>query len=422
LAIISNSMATLKIVLDTRRKKANGHYPIVFRLCHLTKSTSIPTDISLSSDDWDAKKQRVKKSNQLSEALNLELNKLKTKYLERLLKTDTGNQQDVTALKNILSGKQKPKPSLDFFAFASKEIQALYSTNKVGNAVIYECAVNSLKGFADSPRLKFEQINYKLLLDYEAHLVKKGLKTNSIANYMRTLRAIYNKSVKTDNTSLAHYPFKSYSIKHERTIAKVLTKEGFDKINALDLSKNSPEFLSRALFMLTFSLIGISFADLITLKPSNLVDGRIVYRRKKTKRVYSILLSPYADSIINDLRSINPHSPYLVPMLNEAELCALTEKKLIQLKLKTCNKYLKRIGDLIEADLKLTTYVARYSWATTAKRMGFSNEVIAEALGHEYGNSVTATYLDGFSQEVIDNANEVVTSSMLRNDKTKLVA
>ena len=415
-------MATLKLILDTRRKKANGSFPVAFRLTHQMRSTTLSTNLALALADWDAKKQRVRKSNPTADSLNHELSKLKMEYQEGLLKLNSIDQLDVKAIKNVLTGRALPIQRLNFFSFAEKEIKDLLATSKVGNAIVYECASNSLKDFTNNGQLKFEEINYKLLLGYESFLVKKGLKTNSIANYMRTIRAIFNKAIKTNNTGLEHYPFKSYSIKHERTITKVLGKDQFIQMASLELKRESPEYLSRALFILTFTLIGISFADLITLKPSNLVDGRIVYRRKKTKRVYSILLSSYAQSIINDLSSINPHSPYLVPVLNEAELSALTEKKQVQLKLKTCNKYLKRIGDQIKADLTLTTYVARYSWATTAKRMGFSNEVIAEALGHEYGNSVTATYLDGFSQEVIDNANELVTSSMLSNGKAWLVA
>lgn len=62
---------------------------------------------------------------------------------------------------------------------------------------------------------------------------------------------------------------------------------------------------------------------------------------------------------------------------------------------------------------ELTTYVARHSWATTAKRMGYSNELIAEALGHEYGNKITNIYLDNFEQSVIDEVNEKVLESLM---------
>jgi integrase len=405
-------MATLKLILDTRRKKTNGSYPVAFRLTHLTKSTTIPTTLSLEKSDWDNKKQRVRKSNPAADSLNNELTKLKCAYQEGLMKTDSIQSLDVTALKNTLTGKEESVLKMDFFGFARNEIDSLMVTNKVGNAAVYECATNSLKEFTQNPKLKFEQLNYKLLMEYEAFLLKRELKTNTIANYMRTIRAIFNKSIKTNNTGIEHYPFKNYSIKHERTITKVLNQEHFNKINNLDLKTASPEYLSRAIFMVTFNLIGISFSDLVTLKQSNIVDGRITYRRKKTKRIYSIKLNSYAQQIINDLKTIYPNSPYLLPIINNDKLSAYDEQRTVKQKLKTCNKYLKRIGETLKFDLMLTTYVARYSWATTAKRMGFSNEIIAEALGHEYGNSVTATYLDGFSQSTIDNANQTVTNQI----------
>jgi integrase/recombinase XerD len=42
--------------------------------------------------------------------------------------------------------------------------------------------------------------------------------------------------------------------------------------------------------------------------------------------------------------------------------------------------------------------------------MGYSKDLIAEALGHEFGNKVTGIYLDNFDQEVIDDMNEKVSS------------
>lgn len=62
---------------------------------------------------------------------------------------------------------------------------------------------------------------------------------------------------------------------------------------------------------------------------------------------------------------------------------------------------------------EITTYVARHTWATLAKRMGYSNELIAEALGHEYGNRTTAIYLDDFEQEIIDDLNAKIVSIIL---------
>jgi hypothetical protein len=42
--------------------------------------------------------------------------------------------------------------------------------------------------------------------------------------------------------------------------------------------------------------------------------------------------------------------------------------------------------------------------------LGYSKDIIAESLGHEYGNKVTGIYLDFYENEVIDEVNERVTA------------
>jgi integrase len=88
---------------------------------------------------------------------------------------------------------------------------------------------------------------------------------------------------------------------------------------------------------------------------------------------------------------------YNKPSLSDMKLYADFRKKL--------NKKLKKISCILEIDTPITTYVFRYSYANIAKQLGFSKDLIAEALGHEYGNSVTGIYLEMFDNEIIDNMN-----------------
>ena len=65
---------------------------------------------------------------------------------------------------------------------------------------------------------------------------------------------------------------------------------------------------------------------------------------------------------------------------------------------KTINKYMKRIGEEIGLERKLTTYVARHSFATVLKRSGAPMELISESLGHKSLHT-TEAYLDSFEDE-----------------------
>jgi uncharacterized protein (DUF4213/DUF364 family) len=47
--------------------------------------------------------------------------------------------------------------------------------------------------------------------------------------------------------------------------------------------------------------------------------------------------------------------------------------------------------------------------------VGHSKDIIAEALGHEYGNSVTEIYLEHFDMEVVDIMNQNLINSVVKS-------
>jgi len=67
------------------------------------------------------------------------------------------------------------------------------------------------------------------------------------------------------------------------------------------------------------------------------------------------------------------------------------------------NGHLEKIGRSLGIDLKLTTYVARHSYATVLKRSGVSTSIISESLGHS-SERVTQVYLDSFENKQINDA------------------
>ncbi|MCM1198981.1 MAG: tyrosine-type recombinase/integrase [Clostridium sp.] len=69
------------------------------------------------------------------------------------------------------------------------------------------------------------------------------------------------------------------------------------------------------------------------------------------------------------------------------------------------NDTLKAIGKELGISTKVTTYVARQSYATVLKRAGVSISIIKESLGHS-SEKVTQIYLDSFENSQIDKAME----------------
>lgn len=71
------------------------------------------------------------------------------------------------------------------------------------------------------------------------------------------------------------------------------------------------------------------------------------------------------------------------------------------------NKHIKKIGIELKIKKSLSSYVARHSWASAAKKLNHSIEVIKEGLGHS-DIKTTEIYLDNFDDEVLDNANKEI--------------
>ena len=69
------------------------------------------------------------------------------------------------------------------------------------------------------------------------------------------------------------------------------------------------------------------------------------------------------------------------------------------------NLALKKIGEMADLKMQLTTYVARHTWAGVARDMNIPIAVISEGMGH---NSIKTTqvYLNSIDISRINEANK----------------
>jgi integrase len=156
-------------------------------------------------------------------------------------------------------------------------------------------------------------------------------------------------------------------------------------------------------------LRGINMRDLMLLKPDCLKNNRIIYRRAKTGKLYSIQITT---EIATALATFTPNET-LLGLIPSAQLNSSIKVNHFQQFLKVTNKHLKKLGVIIAVSEPISTYVFRYTYANVAKQLGYSKDLIAEALGHEYGNSVTGIYLEHFDNDVVDKMNQELINAVL---------
>lgn len=399
-------MVQLKVIQDLRKQKQDQTYPIYLRITELKKVMYLSTGFSVLKEHWDMEASKVVKSHANASVINAALSKRYFETQKTIIQLEDSGRFSFNNLKDEL----KPKKQVQSLqGFAEQLIVQMLSQKKTGNALVYRTAINMVSNFKHGTGLSFIDVDLKFLQDFQAYLIQRGVKVNTISNYLRTLRAIYNKAVQAKVVDRKYYPFDGFTIKSERTIKRSITRMDMVKIEHLNASDDKQMEKARDLFLLSFYLIGISFTDLIYITKENIVNGRIVYRRRKTNKLYSIKLLPKVKQLMEKYESKG--SKYLLPILPDSIVeDSIEAKKLIHQVIKTTNKYLARLANLIALDMKLTTYAARHTFATIAKRLGHSNEMIAEALGHEYGNRTTSIYLDSFDKQEIDKMHKHVIS------------
>ena len=257
-----------------------------------------------------------------------------------------------------------------------------------------QTALRSFLIFAGD-NLTMADITPERITSYERWMRDKGLKPGTSALYLRSLRAVLNRCG-ADGTNLFH-AVHTGGIKTEKRAIGV--EDIMKVVNAELLPESSIERV-RDLFLFSLLGMGIPFVDLAFLKKSNVKDGRIEYRRRKTGVNVAIEILPAIQEIIG--KYVDQNSPYLFPLLKSTDPSE-AEREYRRI-LGWYNRKLARLSEKIGLRRSLTSYTARHTWASLAYRHGLNLAYISKALGHT-NPLTTKAYLKEIDNEDLRNAN-----------------
>lgn len=380
---------------------------LYFQIIHERVVKQIGTSYRIFESEWDKQRNdiahlslitpdRLNIIKSIREKLAWDKNRL-NKIIQKLEKNGNCFSTDEIIHEYFVQSSDKTT----VFEYIKIQMTRLKIAGKERTSETYKQMLFSFMKFRSGEDLSFDMVNEGLIFQYESHMRISNLCRNTTSFYLRIFRSIYNRAVE-DGLTEQSYPFKRVYTGVDKTSKRAINLKEIKKIKDLDLSQMPALDFARDIFLFSFYMRGMSFVDIAYLKKKNLVNGFIVYNRRKTGQQLVIKWEKSMDDII--VRHPNEQSTFLLPIITREDG---TERKQYLNSMLLINKHLKKIAELAKINIPLTMYVARHSWASIAQSQNIPMRVISLGMGHD-NEETTRIYLASIQTSVIDSANNKI--------------
>ncbi len=402
-------MAAFKVTFRISKGKENEG-KIYYRFVHGRIIKHFRTNYKIFVTEWNSHENRLIIPDEtdlrysyllgVQRKIRSDLNRLNSCLLH--LKLQDGGP-DVEQLVVMYNRKNNIKK--DFFSFMQNVIEKQFQLGNMRMGEIYSTTMNSLMRFCRTSYLPFDSIDSDFIASYEIFL-KGRVAHNTSSFYMRNLRALYNRAVDKGYTKQNH-PFRNVYTGVEKTIKRAVQLKVIRKIKSLKLDDRPNLAFARDIFLFSFYTRGMSFVDIAFLRKSDLANGVLTYRRRKTGQRMMIKWEGCMNEIA--LRYNNPDSVYMFPIVCRDNEMRVRDYRNIANKI---NTHLRLISGILNLERPLTMYVARHSWASVAKSKNIPISVISDGMGHD-SEKTTRIYLAMLDTVAVDKANKIIINSLL---------
>lgn len=404
---------SIVLSLDKRRPRTDGTFPLIFRLSHNGKSTSIATGRAIPAKDWNETTRIIENSYRGTESvtrLNNHLTKRRTAMTDIIDKLEDRNQLAHLSLMQVKEHITTQGKKASVFTFTQGLIDNMIIAERIGNARVYQDALNFMKNFRKHRDMPFNELNLHFVQKLEQSHRANGHGYGGLSVYLRTIRAIYKTAINARIVQKDTNPFDHYKIKSGKPRQSAISADAIHSLKDLDLMPDTRLFRDRNIFLMSFFLRGMPFVDLAFLKLGNFIDGKIQYRRKKNDEPQTVKIPDQLQPIMEHYRAgrTNPDA-FLLPIIKR-DTAILQHKDMLSGR-SQYNKSLKILANMAGIEEKLTGYVARHSFATIADDLEIPITAISKMLGHQK-ISTTQAYIGSLRKNRLDDYQDRVVSGV----------
>ncbi|MBI9056960.1 MAG: site-specific integrase [Labilibaculum sp.] len=413
ITLLSEKGVSLVAVLDTDKQRKDGTYSIKVRIIHERVYKYYSTKIAVTKDEY----VKLSKGNRLNKDL-AEKRIVVHQYLKRAYSV-IGEMNVFSFFEFKERFTQKRSDMKSVYAYYNQYIDILNSEERIGTRDNYIYSMKKLKEFHGKSSISFETITPTFLRQYEKWIIDKGHSKTTVGIYCRPLKKIFNDAIADGIIGNDKNPFGDvkrgkYKAPEGNNTKKALSLDDLKKIIMYEPEPGSSEHYYRDMWVFSYLGNGINMKDLCLLKYKDIDGNHIRFSREKTKntnrsaRPISFALIDMNKEIIERWGKLPRElNEFIFPVLdgkpNEEEI-----KRRVQQFTKQVNKYMKRIGGILNIENKLSTYSARHSYVTASLRAGVDIHTITENVGHS-SLKVIGKYIDSLNEEEsVKNANKLL--------------
>lgn len=270
----------MQVICRKDRVTKNRRAPVFIRFTKNRKVRYISTGVAVRIDDWDFENQCIRSDSPEMQSIQFQIDSKVEDYRRRMRRLEA-LEVEVT-LDNLLETNGR-KFNCTVGEYLRQTIRRLKESGKYGSASKHQSLLTRLSQFR-SPNIRFEEIEFAYLQDFEFFLRKAGNTDNSIATKFAIFKAAYNKALAEGVFVQKVNPFAKYKVGSlwTKTRKRAITKEEVQKLAALEItSEGRTDYteLARDIFLFSYFTAGINFTDMATLRHRDIVHGRICYSR-----------------------------------------------------------------------------------------------------------------------------------------------
>jgi len=390
--------ATLKFVLRTDKRRADGTAPIYLRITERRRSRYLATGIYVDPKDWNEARQQVRRSHPLAAAINRRLENLALEVQAALLEGKRPEQ---------VKAELKGGASRNLVELARRHAEELKAAGKFWAHKQQRVLIHKLEAFR--PTLRLDELTPHAVEQFARFLEHRlGNGPSTVRKALQGLRRVVRYAIRQGLLEPSRDPFLGDQVKlppERAPYRRRLSLEEIRRLEALALEPPSPLALARDVFLLAFYGAGVRFGDVarLTTECVRMEEGRpwLRYRMAKTGKHVEVPLPDRALEIIE--RWEGPWRPLVFPILRPHEPGdPVRERRRISSMNAYLNRMLKEVACMaaIERPEEVSMHVARHTFADLARRAG-DLYAVSKALGHAHPR-ITERYLSSFDRQAVE--------------------